>query len=198
MTTCLVSKKLVRAPGASWGVKLSPANKITSVKAGSAAAHAGLLSGDTVVGLSASLERGNWVSVASLNGGSSTDAAAQAIRCWTNALGQPTDTLCIHVARLAQGCSAEQASKRKLAEVECADDEVVTQWVQCCRCSKWRKGVDGVGDDEDWYCELNSDPSLASCAVPEEKATVVEEHDAWYQVERILGERRRGSKRQYR
>eukprot|EP00966_Prymnesium_polylepis_P239916 5547791-Prymnesium_polylepis.1 len=110
-TTCMVSKKLVRAPGASWGLTLSPVNKITSVTAGSAAAHAGLLSGDTVVGLSTSLESGVSVSVASLNGGSSTNAAAQAIRRWTNALGQPTDTLCIHVVRRPLDCSAEQSEQ---------------------------------------------------------------------------------------
>ena len=91
----------------------------------------------------------------------------------------------------------EEKSGRKRRRVVSNEPKLVT-WVQCSRCSKWRKGVEGVAVDAEWHCALNGDPNAASCEAPEEKASEVEEQEAIYQVERIMGERQRGSTRQYR
>ncbi|XP_015174703.1 PREDICTED: uncharacterized protein LOC107065486 isoform X2 [Polistes dominula] len=49
----------------------------------------------------------------------------------------------------------------------------VGMWVECCRqnCKKWRYTTDyhdPVAVPVKWYCEMNSDVKLASCAIPEE------------------------------
>ena len=45
-------------------------------------------------------------------------------------------------------------------------------WVQCDRCSQWRRVpesvVDNLADDSHWYCEDNPDPKHNSCSVPQE------------------------------
>ncbi|XP_076222624.1 uncharacterized protein LOC116434941 isoform X2 [Nomia melanderi] len=55
-------------------------------------------------------------------------------------------------------------------------------WVECCRatCKKWRY-VEEYHDPTDvpkiWYCEMNSDKSIASCTIPEIPKTPVIEAD---------------------
>ena len=152
--------------------------------------------GDIVQRLGATLSE--TIDVKSLNGGSKINAAAEAIRRWA---AQPVDVLCIHVQR-AEDCGIAPASKRKLVghspPSPSFNDEAFTSWVQCSRCSKWRRGVVGVAADEEWHCALNSDLNAASCEMPEEKTSETEEQGAIYQVERIVDERRRGGRRQYR
>ena len=45
-------------------------------------------------------------------------------------------------------------------------------WVQCEDCGKWRKILnevaDQLGEEESWYCQLNTDPNFASCNIEEE------------------------------
>ena len=49
----------------------------------------------------------------------------------------------------------------------CADSALLT-WVQCERCSKWRKVSQAPAAGTKWHCELNADAAHNSCAVPEE------------------------------
>ncbi|KAI8470635.1 MAG: hypothetical protein J3K34DRAFT_521189 [Monoraphidium minutum] len=53
-----------------------------------------------------------------------------------------------------------------------ADDGGMQPWVQCDRCSKWRRVpkqvVDALGDDDAWYCDDNPDKAFASCSVAQE------------------------------
>lgn len=56
------------------------------------------------------------------------------------------------------------------------------KWVQCSKCSKWRKVPAGVSDEDlgdDWVCKDNTwDGAYAACTVPEEQALVANPYPA--------------------
>jgi len=52
-------------------------------------------------------------------------------------------------------------------------DAVVSTWLLCDRCQKWRivpdlPGVVPVGDDAKWFCEMNPDRRHNECSVPQQ------------------------------
>jgi hypothetical protein len=52
-------------------------------------------------------------------------------------------------------------------------DAVVSTWLMCDRCQKWRivpdlPGVVPVGDDAKWFCEMNPDRRHNECSVPQQ------------------------------
>ncbi|XP_076634631.1 uncharacterized protein LOC143348376 [Colletes latitarsis] len=67
-------------------------------------------------------------------------------------------------------CNNDFTWKEKLYWLQVRRD--IGLWVQCCRkkCKKWRY-VEEYHDPLDvpkvWYCEMNSDKSIASCNIPE-------------------------------
>ena len=68
-----------------------------------------------------------------------------------------------------EGAAIEHAAARD--PVDAASDGEEIPWVQCTRCSKWRKvaSLEGVDDGADWFCWLNTaDPYHSRCEDPEE------------------------------
>ena len=62
-----------------------------------------------------------------------------------------------------------------MAAAAACPTKLLDSWVQCERCSKWRRlpaadedTLDEMALDDDWYCEQNPDVQRADCSVPEE------------------------------
>lgn len=75
--------------------------------------------------------------------------------------------------------------------------EDVETWVQCCRCLKWRRCPGGQFVSAAWSCRLNTDVARNHCGAPQERLPPGQQHDVFYLVDCLLGERWVGGRRQY-
>lgn len=62
--------------------------------------------------------------------------------------------------------SATHSSRRKALK---SAGTVASKWIQCDRCSKWRRLPPRRGRlPKSWFCEMNKDPEYNRCSIPEE------------------------------
>jgi hypothetical protein len=78
-----------------------------------------------------------------------------------------------------------------------AKSQAIENWVQCDRCSKWRRVreelVEALNDDSHWYCEDNPDKLRNSCNIPQEMSN--DEIDRGRAMETLAHERMKRQRR---